>query len=189
WKFDHNLLVPRAGAATIDAGISLPNITGPHLGKAPDIGANEFGLGTAWYGPRTWDQASGLVYGLPDEWHKIAAAEAPESLLVAKVEKQATVLASSDGKILAVLTLHKSGGERRWSQARSITASQAVDLTGLLEFQDGFYARLTRAGDNAVLKAARVQADGVLEVTVSVGHADLAANRLVMFQFIRSLYR
>lgn len=189
WKFDHNQLVPRADAATVDAGLALPNITGPYLGKAPDIGAHEYGLGTAWYGPRTWDAASGLVFGLPDGWRKIEPAKAPKSLLVTEIDDQAIVLASGDGKVLAVMTEHNPESEQRWSQARSIVASQAGGLTGVLEFQDGFYARLGRADDKAVLKAARVQADGVLEVTVSVGQVDLASHRLVMFQFVRSLYR
>ena len=52
WKFEHTLLLPKADSKLIDAGTVLPNLTGPFLGKAPDLGANEAGLGTAWYGPR-----------------------------------------------------------------------------------------------------------------------------------------
>jgi hypothetical protein len=189
WKFDHNLLVPRAGAATVDAGLVLPNITGPYLGRAPDIGAHEYGLGTAWYGPRTWDESSGLVYGLPDGWRKIDPIRLPRSLLVAELAPNATVLASSDDKVLAVMTLHRSKGEQRWNDAKKFVASRAGDLTKVLELQDGFYACLGSTNGKAVLRASRVQADGVLEVSVLVKEPDLDSHRLEMFQFVRSLYR
>lgn len=189
WKFDHNLLIPRDGAPIIDAGLALPNITGPYLGKAPDIGAHEFGLGTAWYGPRTWDHASGLVYGLPDGWRNVDPSDAPGSLVVEEIPKGATVLLSKSKRILTVMTVHRSAGERRWNLARAIVNPKEGDLTKVLEFQDGFYARLGITGGKAVLRASRVEAEGVLEVNVTVEETDLPLHRVVMFQFVRSLYR
>jgi len=42
----------REGAAAIDAGIALPNVTDGFLGSAPDLGAYEFGVPVPQYGPR-----------------------------------------------------------------------------------------------------------------------------------------
>ena len=59
----------------------------------------------------------------------------------------------------------------------------------MLEFQDGLYVRLYSQGERASLVASRVQRDGVLHVTVGCDRRDLPRARLVMFQFVRSLYR
>jgi hypothetical protein len=42
----------REGAGAIDAGIDLPNITDGFRGRAPDLGAYEFGVPLPHYGPR-----------------------------------------------------------------------------------------------------------------------------------------
>ena len=42
----------RKGAAAIDAGVTLPNITDGYLGRAPDLGAYEYGAPLPHYGPR-----------------------------------------------------------------------------------------------------------------------------------------
>jgi hypothetical protein len=42
----------REGAAAIDAGITLPDITDGYLGNAPDLGAYEYGAPVPHYGPR-----------------------------------------------------------------------------------------------------------------------------------------
>jgi hypothetical protein len=42
----------RKGAAAIDAGIELPNVTDGFKGRAPDLGAYEFGEPLPHYGPR-----------------------------------------------------------------------------------------------------------------------------------------
>ena len=42
----------RKGAVAIDAGIALPNITEGFLGRAPDLGAYEYGAPPPHYGPR-----------------------------------------------------------------------------------------------------------------------------------------
>ena len=44
----------KAGSAAIDAGTLLPNINEGFAGKAPDLGAYEFGKPLPHYGPRTW---------------------------------------------------------------------------------------------------------------------------------------
>jgi hypothetical protein len=40
------------GSRAIDAGTTLPNITDGHAGRAPDLGAVEFGQPEPHYGPR-----------------------------------------------------------------------------------------------------------------------------------------
>ncbi len=47
--FDFSL---RAGSKAVDAGIELPTITDGFTGKAPDLGAFEFGRAAFHYGPR-----------------------------------------------------------------------------------------------------------------------------------------
>jgi hypothetical protein len=42
----------REGSAAIDAGVPLPNVTDGYTGKAPDLGAYEFGQELPHYGPR-----------------------------------------------------------------------------------------------------------------------------------------
>ena len=42
----------RRGAAAIDAGVVLPNINDGYEGRAPDLGAYEFGRELPHYGPR-----------------------------------------------------------------------------------------------------------------------------------------
>jgi hypothetical protein len=42
----------RKGAVAIDAGVAIPNVTEGFTGKAPDLGAYEYGLPLPHYGPR-----------------------------------------------------------------------------------------------------------------------------------------
>jgi len=194
WHFRHYLLVPKDGSPLIDAGTALPNITGPYLGKAPDIGAHELGLGTAWYGRRTWDDESGLVYGLPAGWEKVAPGKATRyrstGLRVPKAAAGATVMLACElPPIVAVISREAAKGEARWRRARQLFADSAEPVTEILEFQDGLYVRLGRAGASAVLGATRVEPDGVLKVLVFCRQTDLPAARRSMFQFVRSFVR
>ncbi len=192
WHFAHYLLLPKGGSKLIDAGLALPNITGPYLGKAPDLGAHELGLGTAWYGRRTWDEDSGLVYGIPEGWKKapLAKVDRGEAFgLGARKMGTAVVLSCPSPAIFAMMKIEPARGEARWTRARQMVSDDAGALTGILEFQDGLYVRLYRKGDNALLIAQRVEPAGVLHVLVSCRHADLPKARLAMFQFVRSLVR
>ena len=192
WRFDHNLLIPRADSKLIDAGKALANITGPYLGKAPDLGAHEAGLGTAWYGPRNWDDESGLVYGLPKGWKKVPLSRAGEfASLGCPSGEDAKVLLVGErpAKVFALMRLEPMTGEARWRRARQIVAEARGARTKVLEFQDGLWVRLYRTGDNARLVAARVESDGVLHVVTGCRWRDLPKTRLTMFQFVRSLYR
>jgi hypothetical protein len=47
--FDFSL---KANSAAIDAGAVLPGVTDGYTGRAPDLGALEFGLPLPTYGPR-----------------------------------------------------------------------------------------------------------------------------------------
>jgi len=191
WHFGHQLLLPKPGSKLIDAGTVLPNLTGPFLGKAPDIGAHELGLGTAWYGPRTWDHQAGLIYGLPDGWRKARLSDAGRyaSIGCPNAAGAKALLTGESGKLFALMRTEPAKGEGRWRRARQIVAPDAGAVTKVLEFQDGFYVRLYERNGNAALVAARVEPDGVLHVTVGCRKADLPAARLKMFQFVRSLYR
>lgn len=51
----------RKGSAAIDAGMVLPNVTDGYLGRAPDLGAYEFGAPLPHYGPRPKPAAPALT--------------------------------------------------------------------------------------------------------------------------------
>jgi len=51
---------------------------------------------------------------------------------------------------------------------RNIVAAQEANLTGGLVFQDGFCARCAAANNKLVLRAARAQIAGALEVSVLI---------------------
>lgn len=191
WKFEHNLLVPKADSKIIDAGTVLPNLTGPFLGKAPDIGAHEAGLGTAWYGPRTWDLEAGLAYGLPAGWKKLPPDKASQfsSLGCPPAKAGSVLLAGESPKVFALLAVEPARGEVRWEKARQFVGEKTSAETPVLEYQDGFYMRLYARERNAVLLVARVEPEGVLYVTIGCSKADLPQARLTMFQFARSLFR
>ena len=42
----------KPGAAAVDRGVALPNVTDGFAGRAPDLGAIELGLAAPHYGPR-----------------------------------------------------------------------------------------------------------------------------------------
>ena len=190
WHFAHYLLLPKEGSKLIDAGAALPNITGPYLGKAPDLGAHELGLGTAWYGRRTWDEESGLIYGLPEGWKKAAPVKGDRREAAGPGgRKKAAMLTCQSPPVFAMMQVEPAEGEARWARARQVVSDDAGALTNVLEFQDGLYARLYGKGDNALLIAQRVEPDGVLHVVVSCRQTDLPKARLGMFQFVRSLVR
>ena len=48
--FDFRL---KPGAAAVDRGVALPNVTDGFAGRAPDLGALEVGQRAFQYGPRT----------------------------------------------------------------------------------------------------------------------------------------
>ncbi len=191
WHFEHYLLLPKPGAKLIDAGTVLPNLTGPYLGKAPDLGAHELGLGTAWYGPRVWDEKAGLVYGLPKGWRKSPLTTAAKLADIGCPDAAGAkgLLTCESPRIFALLRIEPLTGEGRWRRGRQIVASDQGAQTPVLEFQDGLYVRLYRKGANAALIAARVEPDGVLTAVVGCRQTDLSAARLAMFQFVRSLVR
>ncbi|MBX5461482.1 MAG: hypothetical protein IRZ28_10385 [Steroidobacteraceae bacterium] len=51
----------RKGSAAIDAGVALSNVTDGYLGRAPDLGAYEFGAPLPHYGPRPKPAAPALT--------------------------------------------------------------------------------------------------------------------------------
>jgi hypothetical protein len=48
-EFDFRL---KSGSAAIDRGVALPNVTDGFTGRAPDLGALEYGQAPPHYGPR-----------------------------------------------------------------------------------------------------------------------------------------
>jgi len=49
--FDFGL---KSGSGAIDRGVALPNITDGFTGRAPDLGALEYGKPQPHYGPEQW---------------------------------------------------------------------------------------------------------------------------------------
>jgi hypothetical protein len=52
WPKDYDLRL-RPHSKAIDAGVMLPNIDDGYTGKAPDLGAYEYGQAVPHYGPRS----------------------------------------------------------------------------------------------------------------------------------------
>lgn len=191
WQFEHNLLLPKEGSKVIDAGTTLPNLTGPYLGKAPDMGAHELGLGTAWYGPRTWDEQSGLVYGVPEGWKKIAPSRALEFELLGRSNTAGArvLLTCETPKILALILFEPSRDEARWKRQQEIVERAEGAAEKVIQFQDGFSMRICRRDGNVVLVASRVEPEGVLQLTVRCKAGDWRRAQLDMLRFVRSFFR
>jgi len=51
-RVEPQVLTLKAGCNAIDAGDALPNVAEDFVGKAPDLGAHEFGAPLPHYGPR-----------------------------------------------------------------------------------------------------------------------------------------
>jgi len=189
WRFKHYLLLPKEGSPLIDAAADLPNITGPYLGKAPDIGAHELGLGTAWSGPRTWDLDAGITYGLPKGWGVTLRDRGAGPTFGTGHSPLVLVLARSPVNISGSFSIWPETGEGRWRQAYALVAGRANAQTPILQFQDGFYVRLYRSGGQARLVASRVEPEGYLRLNLTCAWADLPKARVSMFQFVRSFVR
>jgi hypothetical protein len=172
------MLMPNKGSKLVDAGVVIPNLTGPYLGTAPDIGAHEVGLGTAWYGPRFWDGKAKLVYGLPKGWRRLPQDSAGDAT-------ERVRLASEDAAIRTILRVEPLEDEARWERVHELVRADDGALTPPLTFQDGLIIRLYT--DRLVV--ARVESDGVLHVE-SQGSADVMQNnRRTLLQFARSFVR
>ena len=188
WRFEHSLLLPKEGSKVIAAGEALPNITGPYLGKAPDLGANQLGLGSAWYGPRYWDMIADLVYGIPKGWHSFTKDDPGKMGIMGITGAQAIVFDETKA-ITAMFTLKKASGEARWEMARQLVADDTNAMTPILEFQDGLLMRLYDRPRGLFLIVGRVEPDGVLHVEMQNRLPNRQAARTTLFQLARSLYR
>lgn len=191
WRFEHHLLLPRKGSVLIDAGTALVNLTGPYLGKAPDLGAHELGLGTPWYGPRTWDEGLGLAYGIPKGWNKVEILRPAEYKLLSYRDalSKEVLLVCENPRIVALIQFETSGGEARWRRQKQTLEETQGAISKVLEFQDGFGARICHRKDNVVLIACRVETQGVLHVTAGCKADDWPVAQLDMFRFVRSFFR
>lgn len=191
WNFDHCLYLPKEESDIIDAGTSLPNITGPFLGKARDAGAHEFGLGTAFYGRRTWDLKTGLVFGVPEKWKVASLDKAGElaALGCKKTDQSKVLLISEDASAFGTISVETTEDEKRWTAAKEALAADKDAVTPVLAFQDGLYMRLYETGGVARLVGARVETKGILRMEAGCKSDDLKKNRIAMFQFMRSFVR
>jgi hypothetical protein len=189
-------LMPVASEALVDGGTAdalpgLDNLMGPYLGAAPDVGAHERGLGTAWYGPRAF--ADRLAYGVLSGW-----SVAPLASLATYSDLGAPA-AVADGRVLLVRSSPRAFllvgfepfvGEARWTRHEEILAGAAGDtvLVAPARFRDGLAGSIVQRGPNAHLLGSRVDADGVMNVLGGCAAADLGDLQDPMFHFLRSLY-
>lgn len=188
WRFEHSLFVPKEGSKLIDAGTVLPNVTGPYLGEAPDLGAQESGLGTPWYGPRYWDTLAEVAYGIPRGWRSLTKEDPGKQAIIGLTGAQA-ILFNASRTITAMVMVEKAQGEARWEKLKAFVADDTGAQTPVLEFQDGLLMRLYERPKGLVLEVGRVEPEAVLHVTIQSRDPDAAKAREVMFQFARSLMR
>jgi hypothetical protein len=52
-------LLPKPDSGVVDAGVLIPGINDDFVGKAPDIGALEFGKASPSFGPRSRERSAG----------------------------------------------------------------------------------------------------------------------------------
>ncbi len=119
------LLRLSSNSAAKDAGVSVPNIAENFDGKAPDLGALEFGFSTPHYGPRADD-------GPPLEWILAArGAVQPEEFEHAGVldawKAYAGILTFGIGQTLALLDDGCTMSRPEWQGEKVKVAHDAVD--------------------------------------------------------------
>jgi hypothetical protein len=150
--------------------------------------APEAQAGAPWYGPRYWDSLADVAYGIPDGWRSMTKDDPGKVVLLGLTGAQAIV--SNPAKtFIAMFTFEKVQGQARWDHLRSLFPEEAGARTAILEFQDGLQMRLYQRPKGLVLEAGRIEPDSVLHVTIQNRQGDTPANRAVMFQLARSLYR
>ena len=194
-------IIPVAGGPLIDSGTGdaitgLENLIGPFLGSAPDAGAHELGLGTAWTGPR--DFTNLLAYGLPAGWSVAPLGElsnyqdfgAPASVGANDFRLLLVQDNPGDARAFLLVTFEQLAGNSRWSRYDDILDGDAGDTVqvGPVDFRDGLGGSLVSRGANVNLVGARVDDEGVLNVLGGVVPGQLGQVQDEMFTFIRSLY-
>lgn len=193
-------ILPIPGAAldsvgTADAIPGLKNLVGPFLGKAPDIGAFQLGLGVPWTGPR--DFVPKLAFGIPSGWKPElpAALKSYQALGAPRVNSGTRVILVNESKqsfLVATFTPHS--GARKWKvfEQHLETNKRLRNTDPRVEFRDGLAAKIrptTIKGRRvAQLVGARVDHEGVLTVVGAVPFKGLEAVQDDWFTFMRSLY-
>ncbi|MCK6470178.1 MAG: hypothetical protein L6R28_00405 [Planctomycetes bacterium] len=188
-------LTPKDGSPLIDGGMEVPNLSGPYLGKAPDIGATDRALGPQWTGPRAYT-AEGLAYGLPEGWKVAPAAEIAKCAdlgAALKPEAVKLLLVRENPRAYIAVSFAAAQGDERWKALDAfVDAAKPADSAEgkndkLVYFYDHLAARVTDDGKLAALKAAQVEPDGVWTVSGGAASADLAAVRGELFTIVTSL--
>lgn len=199
-------MLPTTGGSLIDAGTAdairgLPNLVGPFLGSAPDVGAYELGLGVPWTGPRSFGNL--IAYGVPKGWQTASMSDLSRCGAVglpASVSANAfrVLLTHSNPDACILATFEEVSGDARWSRLDAIVAGQAGDteLVKRVSFRDGLDARIVKRESTAQFLGGRVDDEGVLNVIAGVAANNLAASASEpglkiqddFFTFVRSLW-
>jgi len=190
--------IPRAAldsAGTADAIAGLANLVGPFLGKAPDVGAFQLGLGIPWTGPREF--VPQLAFGVPTGWtRELPAALKPYQALGAPRIKPGTrvILVNEAKQSFLVATFTPHSASRKWKMFEQYMANKIrqKNIVPRVDFRDGLAAKIhptTIKGRRvAQFVGARVDDDGVLTIVGGVPLKGLESVQDDWFTFIRSLY-
>ena len=182
------------GGPTPDSVTGLGNMLGAYLGKTYDVGAHESGMGVAWAGVRSHTDL--LTYGLPSGWRVAEEGElvsftdigAPSSLTNGRL----LIVQDAPGEARAFLAADfgQLSGEARWEFYNTLLGSHGGEcyLVDPVHFRDGLGAAIVNRGNHIKFVGARVDDEGVLEVTGGAAFGNLMAVRDDMFTFMRSLY-
>ena len=183
------------GAGTSDAITGLANLVGPFLGKAPDIGAFQLGLGIPWTGPREF--VPQLAFGVPTGWtRELPAALKPYQDLGAPRIKSGTrvILVNEAKQSFLVATFTPHSASRKWEMFDQYMANKKrqKNIVPRVDFRDGLAAKIhptTIKGRRvAQFVGARVDDGGVLTIVGGVPLKGLESVQDDWFTFIRSLY-
>lgn len=186
-------MLPKEGSVLIDGAAVIPNVTGPYLGKAPDIGAYEVGLGVPWVGPRNYS-ADRLAWGAPKPW-----AEAPLASLKdysglgapASVSGPAVLIARAEPKAFVLISFEPMAAEKGWKRYEELLGPVGKASNGkadkVIEFLDGLGARIVDKNNAASLIGAQVSPNGVWKVVGGCATKDRAALQGELYSIVGSL--
>jgi hypothetical protein len=186
-------MLPKPDSVLIDGAMHLPNVTEPFLGKAPDIGAYEVGLGVPWIGPRAYT-ADRLAYGAPEPWAKTPVASIKDyaDLGAPKDVSGASVLvARKDPKAFVLIRFEPMAPEKGWKRFEELLGAADKASNGkadkLITFADSLGARIVERQGVASLIGAQVGPKGVWNVVGGCAAKDRSALQGELYALVGSL--
>ena len=186
-------MLPKPGSVLIDGGTILPNITGPYLGPAPDIGAYELGLGVPYIGPRTYGPGN-LAYGLSEGWKSVPVSSLREYAALgapkAPASGTAVLLVRENPKAFVLVAFAPESAGDAWKTIESelpLADATAPEENRVIVFFDNLRARMARKGKAVALKAYQVSPNGLWHIVGGCALKDRERVQPELFALVGSM--